>query len=104
MDLVILVIFLLIIVFYFRSFESFVYFFAMVDILLRILSFIASEFVSYIPDISNFIVNTFPANIPTIINRYSTDIFNTLLMIGYTIVFIVFEVYIMKFFFKKRRR
>lgn len=104
MDLIILVIFLLIIVFYFRSFESFVYFFAIADILLRILSFIATQFGEYVPDLKAFIVQNIPANIPAIINQYSTDIFNTLLMFGYLIVFIIFEVYLIKFFFKKKRR
>ena len=103
MDLVILVVFLLIVAFYFRSFESFVYFMAIVDILLRILSFIASQFGTYIPDIAEFITSNIPANIPSIINAYSTDIFNTLLMLGYLIVFILFEFYMIKYFFKKRR-
>lgn len=104
MDLVILVIFIILILFYFRSFDSFVYFIAISDIFLRILSFITTEFGDLVPEFTKFVKDTIPASIPAIINQYSTDIFNTLLMIGYVIVYILFEVYIIKYLFKKKRR
>lgn len=103
MDLVILVVLLLIVVFFFKSFDSFVYFTAIIDIFLRILSFIAAEFGVYLPDVATFIKEYIPSSIKGIINAYSTGIFNTILTIGYVIVFILFEYYIIKYFFKKRR-
>lgn len=104
MDLIILVVLMLVVVFFFKSFDSFVYFMAIVDIFLRIISFITTEFGSYIPDLADFFKTYIPANIPAIIDTYSTGIFNTILMIGYIVVFILFECYAVKYFFKKKRR
>lgn len=104
MDLVILVVLLLIVVFFFKSFDSFVYFMALVDIFLRILSFITVEFGTYIPEVANWIKTYIPSSIKAIIDSYSTDIFNTILTIGYVVIFILFEYYVIKYFFKKRRR
>lgn len=104
MDLIILVLLILIVIFFFRSFESFVYFLVIVDIFLRIITFANSLFGTYVPELANFLREYIPVNIPSIINTYSTDIFNQLLMIGYLGVFISFEYYIVKYFFKKKRR
>lgn len=104
MDLVILVVLLLVVVFLFKSFDSFVYFMALIDIFLRILSFITAEFGGYLPDVAAFIKEYIPISIKAIIDSYSTGIFNTILTIGYIVIFILFEYYVIKYFFKKRRR
>lgn len=99
MDLVILVILIGIVVFFFRRFSSFVYFMAIMDIFFRLIHMFADLLNIY--ELTMFINKYIPLSIPSIINTYSTGIFNTLLMIGYLILGAIFEFYIIRTFFKK---
>lgn len=101
MDLIILIILIGIVIFTFKKFSSFIYFFAIVDIFLRILTFIRLNI--NLPELSNFIAKYIPVSIPNIIDKYSTGILNSVLMWGYVICFIIFEYYIICFFAKKRK-
>ncbi len=102
MDLVIFIVFALIVVILFKSFDSFVYFFAIVDILLRILDFLKQ--LLNIPELTTFLNQNVPTSILSMINHYSTGVFNQILTWGYLICFIVFEVYLIKYFMKTKRR
>lgn len=102
MDLVIFIVLALIIVIIFKSFESFVYFFAISDILLRILTLL-KELLG-IPEITNLLNQYVPANLLSIINHYSTGVFNQILTWGYLLCFIIFEVYLVKYFVKNKKR
>lgn len=100
MDLVILIIILAIIVLIFKKFSSFVYFTVIIDLFLRILHQISSMLA--IAEISSFVNKYIPASIPAILSKYSTGIFLTILIWGYIIIYIIFEVYIIKTFMKKK--
>ena len=102
MDLVIFIVLALIVVILFKSFDSFVYFFALVDILLRILDFLKQ--LLNIPELTTFLNQNVPTSILSMINHYSTGVFNQILTWGYLICFIVFEVYLIKYFMKTKRR
>lgn len=102
MDLVIFIVLALIVVILFKSFDSFVYFFAIVDILLRILDFLKQ--LLNIPELTTFLNQNVPISILSMINHYSTGVFNQILTWGYLICFIVFEVYLIKYFMKTKRR
>lgn len=102
MDLVIFIVLALIVVILFKSFDSFVYFFAIIDILLRILYFLKQ--LLNIPELTNFLNQYVPTSILSMINHYSTGVFNQILTWGYLICFIVFEVYLVKYFMKTKRR
>ncbi len=102
MDLVIFIVLALIVVILFKSFDSFVYFFAIVDILLRILDFLKQ--LLNIPELTTFLNQNVPTSILSMINHYSTGVFNQILTWGYLICFIVFEVYLIKYFMKTKRR
>lgn len=104
MDLVILIIFIAVILFVFKSFESFVYSFAFIDIFLRTLSLIVAEFGEYFQEAATFIKTNIPSSILGIFNHYSTGVLNTVLVVGYIIIFVLFEYYLAKSLFKKRRR
>ncbi len=100
-DLIIVLILLGVVVFFFRRFSSFVYAMAIIDIFLRILSFI--KYNVDVPELKSLIGKYFPESIAAIINHYTSGIFNTIIMWAYVIVFAIFLGYITKYFIYKRK-
>ena len=100
MDLVILIVLLALVVLFFKRFSSFVYFLAITDIFLRIITFINAELVRF--GISLHLNRYFPASIPSLLNAYSSGILNTVLMWLYVIAIIIFESYIIRTFFREK--
>jgi hypothetical protein len=100
MDLLILVILIGIVIFVRKKFSSFVYFLAILDIFLRLLTFIRINV--NLGQISNFVATYIPESIPSILNKYSNGIFNLILIWGYIICFIIFEYYTVRIFLKKK--
>lgn len=100
MDLVILIILLMIVVLAFKKFSSFVYCMVIIDLFLRILTLIRIHL--NIPELSSLIVRYIPESIPAILARYSTGVFYTVLIWGYIILYIIFEWYSIRIFFKKK--
>lgn len=99
-DVLIVLILLGIVIFFFRKFSSFVYAMAIIDIFLRILTFIRDNSV---PELKSLIGKYFPESIAAIIARYSDGIVYTILMWAYVIIFAIFLGYITKYFIKKRK-
>lgn len=99
-DLIVLLVLLGVVIFLFRRFSSFVYAVAIIDIFLRIMTFIRDNSV---PELKSLIGKYFPESIPAIIGNYSNGIFYTILMWIYVGIFTVFLVYIAKYFIKKRK-
>ena len=99
-DLIVLLVLLGVVIFWFRRFSSFVYAVAIIDIFLRIMTFIRDNSV---PELKSLIGKYFPESIPAIIGNYSNGIFYTILMWIYVGIFTVFLVYITKYFIKKRK-
>lgn len=100
MDLVILIVLLLIIVLVFKQFSSFIYFTVIIDLFFKTMHLIASYLGIY--EISHFIYSYIPSSIPAIFEKYSTGVFLTILMWGYIAIYVIFEVYIIKTFMKKK--
>ena len=99
-DVIIVLILLGVVIFLFRKFSSFVYAVAIIDIFLRILTFIRDN---SLPELKSLIGKYFPESIPVIIANYSDGIFYTILMWTYVIIFAIFLGYITKHFIKKRK-
>ena len=76
-DVVLLIVLMVVVIMFFKRFSSFVFFMAIVDILLRILTFIKNNI--GLPDVSSLIGKYVPASIPAIIDKYATGIVNTIL-------------------------
>ena len=100
-DLIILVILLLVVIMFFKRFSSFVYFVAIIDIMLRILTFIKHNI--GLPDVAALLDKYIPESILAIIGRYATGIVYTIFAWAFIIIMIIFESYIIKFFIKKKK-
>lgn len=100
MDLVILIVILTIVVIAFKKFSSFVYFMVIIDLFLRIITELGVRLGIY--EINHFISTYIPSSIPSILSKYASDIFLTVLMWGYLAIYVIFEVYIIKSFMKKK--
>lgn len=94
MELIIIFVFLVVITFVFKKFDTFVYSLAALDIFLRIVNFLKGNLMS--AEIYQFINKNFPASIPSLIDKYTNGIFNEVLIWIYVINFIIFEIYIIK--------
>ncbi|MEG2322493.1 MAG: hypothetical protein RSB71_03330 [Bacilli bacterium] len=100
MDIVVIVIVLgLVAVMIFKKFKSSIYYIAMIDIFLKIVSFIGGNIA-----ITRVVTKYFPSGIDSIIKSYSSGIFTTVLLWVLFVVYIIFEYYLITSFFKKGRR
>lgn len=101
MDAVIIILILLIVLLYYRRFGKFVYAFAIIDILLRILTFIKNNIEA--SSFKTFISKYIPASYPSLINKYTDGTVSDILIWFYVIMFIIFEFYIIKAFIKNKK-
>lgn len=100
-DLIVLIILILVVVMFFKRFSSFVFFMAIIDIFLRIMTFIKNNI--GISDISNIIGKYLPESIIHIIHKYTNGIVSTVLDWCFVVIMIIFLSYIIKIFLKKKK-
>ena len=102
-DLIILILLIIVVVMFFKRFSSFVFLMAIIEIFLRIVTFIKNNI--GLPDVARIIGKYFPENMFVIINRYTGNwgIFNTILKWAFVIIMTFFLVYIIKIFLKKKK-
>lgn len=100
MDLVVLIIIICIIVFWKKTFASFVYFLSLTDIILRVLTFIRMNI--GLPDVSESIAKYVPSSVKSVIDVYSSGILNNVLTWGHVLIYILFIFYVAKYFIKMK--
>lgn len=100
-DVVIFFILVIVVIMYFKRFSSFVYFIAILDILLRIMTFIKNNI--GLPDVAALIGKYVPESILAIAAKYTEGIVYTILAWAFIVIMMIFESYIIKFFIKKKR-
>ncbi|MDD3392343.1 MAG: hypothetical protein PHE54_02275 [Bacilli bacterium] len=100
MDLVILLVLTVLVIYVYKKFSSFVYFIVIVDIMLRLINFLKDNIAS--PELYNFLNSNMPTSIVSIIDKYLTGLLNEVFIWFYVVIFIIFEYYTIKIFFKKR--
>lgn len=100
-DLIVLIVLLLVVVMFFRRFSSFVYFVAIIDIFLRILTFIKNNI--GLRDVAAIIDKYIPESILAIIGNYTDGLVYTIIAWAFIIIMMIFEGYIIKFFIKKKK-
>lgn len=98
-QLVVFIIALAAVIFFFKNFNACVYFVVMVDIFLRIVSYLKLNYLK--DDVFSFL-NILPDNVLDIVNSFELGVFNEILIILYIVIYIVFEVLLAKFFMKRK--
>lgn len=100
-DLIVLIVLMLVVIMFFKRFSSFVFFMAIVDIFLRILTFI--KYNIGLPDVAALIGKYLPESIIAIIERYTGGIFEIILKWCFIIIMCIFLGYITKIFIHKKK-
>ncbi|MBQ8891590.1 MAG: hypothetical protein IJ068_01850 [Bacilli bacterium] len=100
MDAIIFIILLVVVILFFKRLSNTVFFVAIIDILLRILTFIRDN---TFQEIKSFISKYFPENIPHIISKYAKGDLYTILVWIYVILMCVFLYYVIRIFIKRKK-
>ncbi len=100
MDAIIFLALLVIVIIFFKRFSNVVFFIAICDIFLRILTFIKYNTVK---EIKTFITKYFPENIPAIIGKYAKDDLYTILVWTYVVIMAIFLFYVVRIFIKRKK-
>ena len=100
-DLIVLVLLILVVIMFFKNYLSFVFLMAIIDIFLRILSFIKNNI--GLNDVSYIIGKYFPDSIFDIINTYTKGIVSTIIEWCFVIIMINFLFYITRIFLRKKK-
>lgn len=98
-QLVIFLIALIAVIFFFKNFNACVYFVVIVDIFLRIVAYLK---LNYLKSDAFSFFEYIPSDVPVIINSFNLGMFNEILMLIYVIVYIIFEVLMIRFFVKRK--
>ena len=102
-DLIILVVLMIVVIMFFKRFSSFVFFIAIVDMLLRLLTFVKNNIP--LKDVSAIIGKYIPESLLSIIDSYtgSISILNIILRWVYFVLMAIFFGYVVKIFMKKKK-
>ena len=101
-DLIVIAAIIIVVVCCFRRFSSFVYVVGIIDIFLRLVYFFAHNI--GVPEILALVNRVgFPASIPDVINKYTQDLLATVLMWCFFGVMVVFEFYVVRTFWHKKK-
>lgn len=99
--LIILVISIIIVGIFFKDFKSVIYFVGIVDIFFRLLHKIAA--LLPVKALSDVVALYIPSSVEAVIDSYSSGILNTILIWLLVLLYIYFEVYLIKYWIKKKK-
>lgn len=100
LDVIIVIALIVVSICWFRRFSKFVYAFAIIDLFLRLLNYVANNI--GIKGFDTWVNANFPNSIPSIISRYCNGILCTIIMWGYVIIMIFFLGYTIRAFIRKK--
>lgn len=100
-DLVVLIALFVFVIVYSKRFQTYIFGFGMIDILFRVLNIINS----YIPinEIKTFVNTYIPSSVPAVINNYTKDVINTVLIFAYVVIMAIFLYYVVRIFIKRKK-
>lgn len=99
MDLIILVVLIGLVIFFYKKFRNVIYFLGIVEIFFRIVHTVGDML--GIEPMNNAINRFVPESILSIFAKYSSGLLYNIIVWIFIILFIVFEYYLIKGFFKK---
>lgn len=102
-DLIILAIIILVVVMFFKRFSSFVFLMAIIEIFLRIMTFVKNNI--GLKDVAKLINKYCPESILNIIDKYTGNwgIFNDIFRWCFVFIMIIFLSYAIKIFINKKK-
>ena len=100
-DLIILLAIIILVSTFFKRLSNFIFIIVIIDIILKILSFIADNV--FIPNLQMLLIKYFPASVSALITRYTSGPITTFVNWLIVIIYVMFLYYIVKIFFKKKR-
>lgn len=100
-DLIVFIVLLALVFIFFKKFDCYVYFIAIFDMILRILTFI--KYNIGLPDVAALIGKYIPENIPAIVGKYLDETLYTIVVWIYVVFMIIFLSYTVRIFWKKKR-
>ena len=101
MDLIVLLLLLVLTIIFFRRFSNIVYVICIVDIFLRILDRL--DHLLGVKEFSNLVNKYFHDSLLHVINSYTTGTVNLILVWLLLVIYIVFLVYVIRTFFRKKK-
>lgn len=99
-DLIIILVLIIISFCWFRSFSKTVYAVAMIDIFLRLITYISANI--GIPGFHSWVKSIFPGSIPALFARYMNGILLTIFVWIYVALMVVFLFYVTRTFIRKK--
>ncbi len=101
-DLIIFILLIVLVLAFFRRFDSFVLSVGIIDIFLRILFFIRTNII--IKGLEDVIDRFLPSSVPGIIDRYlDPGVVNTIFKWIYVVIMCIFLYYVIRVFIKKKK-
>ena len=98
-EFLVFIIALAVVVIFYKSFYSFVYFTVIVDIFLRVVTYLKSDLLR--TDAFSFL-NYIPDSVVAIIESFDAGIFTEILIFIYAVIYIIFLIFIIKKFVQKK--
>ena len=100
MDLIVILIIIGIVIFWTKDFKFFIYSLGIIEIFFRLVHFIGDNL--GMKELTNIINEYVPKSIFNILAKYSTGLFYQILCWALFAGFVVFEVYVVKYLFKRK--
>lgn len=100
MDLIILLVLIVIVAFFFKDYKNVVYFLGIVEIFFRIIHFIGDHL--KVVELNQVINKYIPSSLFSMLGKYSNGLLYEILMWLLLLCFISLEVYLVKYFFKRK--
>ena len=97
--LIILLVAMVLVVVFYKDFRAFVYFTVFVDIFLRVVSYLKTNIIK---DTALSFLDVVADSIPSIIKSLDFGVVNEILMFIYVVIYIIFEILIIKIFIKRK--
>ena len=100
MDLIILVIAIVLIIFFYKKLRNVIYFLGILEIFFRLTHVVADAL--HIDAFNQFVDGYVPSSILSILDKYSSGLLYNVFVWLFIIIFVLFEYYLIKGFFKKK--